>query len=168
MNDKRPSRPERRPEEEAKQRKQISKELKKELSRTVSGPFENMTDDEVMRAVNKEIDAYRSESRPDSGSNDDPDRDEVEEGVEDLRAGRVTGEFSSVEELRQREKELEEEEAEWEALVKSPESQRLLDKMVKELEEDVAAGRVYDFDPSDPDWKERLEREINRERQREK
>jgi hypothetical protein len=75
---------------------------------------------------------------------------------------------SRVERHRKRMKKELEDEAEWEALVNTPESQRLLEKMVKEAEEDIAAGRVYDFDPSDPDWKERLEREITRERQRKK
>ena len=67
----------------------------------------------------------------------------------------LTGEFFSAEGLRR----LEEEEAEWESLVRSPESQRFLEKMVKEVEEDIAAGRIYEFDPSDSDWEKRLERE---------
>ena len=136
----------------------MKKALEEVLSGPVSGPFRDMTDEEVMQAVNKEIDVHRSESRSGSGRKDDSDRAEVEEGMEDYRAGRVTRGVSS----------LEEEEAEWEALVKSPESQRFLGKMVKEVEEEAAAGRIYDFDPSDPDWKERLEREIAREQQRKK
>ena len=39
------------------------------------------------------------------------------------------------------------EEAEWEALVSSPESQRLLDKMVAELKQEEAEGRLFDFNP---------------------
>jgi hypothetical protein len=36
----------------------------------------------------------------------------------------------------------EEEEAEWEALVRSPESQRFLDKMVREVKEEKAKGNL--------------------------
>lgn len=37
------------------------------------------------------------------------------------------------------------EEAEWDALVQSPESQRFLDKMVKELKEEEKNGRLLPF-----------------------
>ena len=39
----------------------------------------------------------------------------------------------------------EKEEAEWEALVQSPESQRFLDKMVEEVMEEKAKGRSLPF-----------------------
>jgi hypothetical protein len=38
-----------------------------------------------------------------------------------------------------------EEEAEWDALVKSPESQRFLEKMVKEVKEEKAQGKLLPF-----------------------
>lgn len=43
------------------------------------------------------------------------------------------------------------EEAEWEALASSPESQRFLDKMVAELKREEGEGRLLDFDPGDPE-----------------
>jgi hypothetical protein len=160
-----PAPPEGWTEEEKKRREQMAVELREALSKPVSGPFDNMTDDEVMRMVNEEIDRYRAESRAGQERSKDPDRAEVDEGMEDYRAGRITEKFSSPEELKQL---LEKEEAEWEALVKSPESQRFLDRMVREAREDKAAGRTFTFDPSDPDWENSLEREWEKENQEKK
>lgn len=42
-----------------------------------------------------------------------------------------------------------EEEAEWEALVQSPESQRLLDKMAEKVRRKKARGELFEYDPGD-------------------
>ena len=43
----------------------------------------------------------------------------------------------------------EKDEAEWDALVGSKRSHAWLDKMVKQVRQDIQEGKVYDFDPSD-------------------
>ncbi len=41
------------------------------------------------------------------------------------------------------------EEAEWEALVQSPESQKFLDRMAEKVRKKRAKGELLDFDPGD-------------------
>ena len=89
-------------------RQQARKMLEEVFAKPVAGPFAEMTDEEIMAVVNREIRYYRKEIR-----------------------GKAA------------------EEAEWEALVQTPQSQRFLDMMVAKLRQDEATGDVFEFDPGD-------------------